>query len=58
MEASVSQGGADSKHVGMGDEFRVERTQMPPENEGVPMLTIMMMIMMMMMMIVMAVGHQ
>ena len=56
MEASVSQGGADSKHVGMGDEFCVERTQMPPENEGVPMLLLMMM--MMMMMIVMAVGHQ
>lgn len=46
MKASVSQGGADSNHVGGGDEV----TQLPPENEGVPML--------MMMIIVMAAGYQ
>lgn len=36
----------------MGDDFCVERTQMPPENEGVPILIIMMMI------TVMSAGHQ
>lgn len=39
----------------MGDDFCVERTQMPPENEGVPILIMMMM---MMMITVMAAGHQ